>query len=244
MSEEQIHRTARRGHGSPGRPRRRHPVGAGLVALLALGVCPSGLAVAQDSVQHSFADVSRFVRIFDAPERDAWQKPAEVIKALDLEPGMRVADVGAGTGYFLERLSGAVGSTGAVFASDLEPGMIVHLRDRAESAGLDNVIPVLASVTDPRLPDGAVDVVLICDTWHHISSRVEYARRLRRDLAPGGRVVIVDFRPGDLPVGPPAGHGKISARDVSDTFTKAGYRLDASLDLLEYQYVLTFSPVR
>ncbi|MCI0403173.1 MAG: methyltransferase domain-containing protein, partial [Acidobacteria bacterium] len=160
-------------------------------------------AEAGKHADHSFADVERYRSIFESSERDAWQKPDELIRALGLQPGMMVADIGAGTGYFARRFAVNVGREGVVFASDLEPRMVVELRDRADSDGLVNLIPILSSADDPRLPDGLSDIIFICDTWHHISNRVEYARRLKSDLAPGGRVVIVDFRKGELPVGPP-----------------------------------------
>ena len=190
---------------------------------------------------HSFADVDRYRAIFESSERDAWQKPDELIRALGVQPGMMVADIGAGTGYFARRFAVAVGKEGTVFASDLEPKMVTELRDRADKDGLSQLVPILSSAGDPRLPDGFSDIIFICDTWHHISDRVEYARRLKNDLAPGGRVVIVDFYKRDLLVGPPPEH-KLAEGEVQKEFDEAGYRLLGSLDLLPYQYVLIFEP--
>lgn len=190
-------------------------------------------------MDHSFADVERYAAMFESPERAAWQKPDEVVAALEVRPGMTVADVGAGTGYFSVRFAAAVGEGGAVLAADIEPAMVGYLRDRAEEEGLGNLVPVLASAADPRIPAGAADLIFICDTWHHIGDRVNYARRLAGDLAPGGRVAILDFLPGDLPVGPPAGH-KMSAGEVKAEMDEAGFRLAAAPDLLPYQYLLVF----
>ena len=189
--------------------------------------------------KHSFADAERYARIFDSPERARWQKPDELVAALQISPGSVVADVGAGTGYFAARFARAVGPDGTVLASDIEPGMVSYLRERAEREGHANLIPVLASADNPRLPDGFVDLIFFCNTWHHISDRVSYARRLRDDLAPGGRIVVVDFLPGDLPVGPPTTE-KLRAREVMSQFDEAGLPLLDSLDLLPYQYVLVF----
>lgn len=189
--------------------------------------------------EHSFADAERYASIFDSPERARWQKPDELVAALQVTPGTAVADVGAGTGYFAARFARAVGPDGAVLASDLEPGMVAYLRERAERDGHANLIPVLASADNPRLPDGSVDLIFFCNTWHHIGDRVSYARRLKKDLAPGGRIVVVDFLPGDLPVGPPASE-KLSADEVIAEFDGAGFQLIDSLDLLPYQYVLVF----
>jgi ubiquinone/menaquinone biosynthesis C-methylase UbiE len=194
-------------------------------------------------MDHSFADVERYAAMFESPERAEWQKPEAVVEALALRPGMVVADVGAGTGYFSARFAAAVGQGGAVLAADIEPAMIDYLRDRAEREGLGNLVPVLASTDDPRIPAGLADLVFICNTWHHIGDRVEYARRLSADLAPGGRVAILDYLPGDLPVGPPAGH-KMSAAEVEAEMKQAGFRLADAPDLLPYQYLLVFEPAK
>lgn len=196
----------------------------------------------QDPTQQSFADVERFRALFESSERDAWQKPFEVIRALGVQPGATLADIGAGTGYFARRMARVVGERGTLFAADLEPNMVVELRASAERDGLGNLIPVLASADDPRLPDGTADLIFICNTWHHIADRVAYARRLKRDLAPGGQVAIVDFYKHNVPVGPPPPH-KLTAAEVQAEFEAAGYRLAKRIDeLLPYQYVLVFEP--
>jgi ubiquinone/menaquinone biosynthesis C-methylase UbiE len=192
-------------------------------------------------VEHSFADAEAWAERFESADRDEWQLPDRVVAALGLEPGMSVADIGSGTGYFARRFAEAVGPSGTVWAADVEPGMAVYVRRRADEDGQRNLVPVLASYDDPRLPDGGVDLVFICNTWHHIADRVDYARRLAGDLAPGGRVAIVDFLPGELPVGPRPEH-KLSAEEVTAELVEAGYRLVDSADFLPYQYLLVFAP--
>jgi ubiquinone/menaquinone biosynthesis C-methylase UbiE len=193
------------------------------------------------TARHSFEDVAHWVSVFDDPARDAWQKPAAVVAALQLRPGMRVADLGAGTGYFSRYLAAAVGETGTVFAVDTEVNLVAHLRARAEQEHTANVVPVLASAANPRLPASGVDVVLIVDTVHHLDDRINYLRRLRRVLKPGGRVVIVDFKKQpDIPVGPPLEH-KLARGQIVEEFTSAGYRLVGEPDILPYQYFLIFS---
>jgi len=181
------------------------------------------------------------VSLFDDPARDAWQKPANVVEALQLRAGMCVADLGAGTGYFSRYLAAAVGEAGTVFAVDTEPGLVTHLRERAEHEHTPNVVPILASADNPRLPVGAVDVVLIVDTVHHIDDRINYLRRLRRVLKPGGRVVVIDFKNQDIPVGPPPEH-KLAREQIVDELSAAGYRLVSAPDVLPYQYFLIFQP--
>lgn len=185
--------------------------------------------------------MGQWVSIFDDPARDAWQKPAEVVRALQLQPGMRVADLGAGTGYFSRYLAAAVGDRGTVFAADTEPQLVAHLRERAEQEHTPNVIPILASADNPRLPAGAVDVVLIVDTVHHLDDRINYLHRLRRILKPGGRVVVIDFKKESIPVGPPPEH-KLTREQIVEEFASAGYRLVSEPAILPYQYFLVFKP--
>ncbi|HVN83511.1 MAG TPA: class I SAM-dependent methyltransferase [Candidatus Binatia bacterium] len=191
------------------------------------------------TAHHSFANVEQWTKVFDDPTRDAWQKPTELVAALPITPGMAVADLGAGTGYFSRYLSNAVGARGTVFAVDPEPNLVAHLRERAEHEHTVNVVPVLASLDNPRLPNGGVDLVLIVDTFHHIDDRLNYFRRLQRVLKPDGRVAVVDFKKEPLPVGPPPEH-KLARDQVVDELQTAGYRLTAEPAILPYQYVLVF----
>jgi ubiquinone/menaquinone biosynthesis C-methylase UbiE len=187
----------------------------------------------------SFADVPRWAAVFDDPGRDAWQKPEKTVKALGLWPGARVADLGAGTGYFIAHLAAAVGASGSVMAVDVEPSLVAHLRDRAAADSIENVVPILASPNNPRLPPGAADMVMIVDTFHHLDSRLRYFRNLQRSLAPEGRIAIIDWRKRELPVGPPPPH-KLSREQVIREMRAAGYRLEEAPDFLPYQYFLIF----
>lgn len=191
------------------------------------------------TTHRSFEDVEYWKKVFDDPARDEWQRPAEVVAALRLLAGMRIADLGAGTGYFMPYLSRAVGEAGTVFAADTEPNLVVHLRARAEKESLANVVPVLASAGDARLPRSAVDLILIADTYHHIDDRLHYLRRLREALARGGRVAIIDWHERPLPVGPPPEH-KVARRQVIEEMIEAGYVLDDEPAVLPYQYFLVF----
>src|SRR5436309_2696741 len=179
--------------------------------------------------------------VFEGPSRDAWQKPAELVAALGLHPGMTVADLGAGTGYFSRHLSAAVGPEGTVLAVDTEPNMVARLRERAEAERTVNVVPILASADNPRLPAHATDLVLIVDTFHHIDDRLTYLRGLRRCLRPGGRVAVIDWQKHALPVGPPPEH-KLAHEQVVEEMETAGYALIGEPGLLPYQYFLVFRP--
>jgi len=210
--------------------------------LATLLVARAGFAASDDATtHHSFDDVEHWKAVFDDPARDEWQKPAELVKALAIRAGMTVADLGAGTGYLSRHLSAAVGPDGTVFAVEPEPKLLAYLRDRAEREKTANVVPVLASLDDPRLPPHAVDLVLVVDTFHHIDHRVAYFRALRRVLRDGGRVAVVDWHKRPLPVGPEPAH-KLAREQVVDEMRSAGYALVAEPDVLPYQYVLVFGP--
>ena len=192
---------------------------------------------AMDHMDHKFDDPERYAKSFDDPARDAWQMPARVIEALALKPGQKVADVGAGTGYFSVRLARAAAAP-KVFAVDLEPKMVEHLTKRAAAEGLKNITAVQASTTSPNLPE-PVDVVLIIDTYHHIGNRPAYFAALKSKLTPGGRIAIVDFRKGGGEGGPPD-HFRFTPKQITGELAQAGYVLDASHEFLPRQHYLVY----
>ena len=162
-----------------------------------------------------FSDAKAFSKAFDDPERDAWQRPAEVIEHMKIAPGSVVADLGTGTGYFVGWLSRAVGPSGKVLALDVEAEMIEFVTQRAAQQQLTNVEPRQVAADDPGLAAGSVARVLIVDTWHHIDERAQYARKLAAALAPGGEVWIVDFS-ADSDIGPPARYRVSPEQAVSE----------------------------
>jgi ubiquinone/menaquinone biosynthesis C-methylase UbiE len=211
-------------------------------ALLLLAVASVAAAGPHDATSHhDFADVGQWEKVFDDPARDAWQKPDEIVAALGIRTGYTVADIGAGTGYFSKRLAAAVGETGTVLSVDTEPNLVAHLRERAEHEKTPNVVPILASSDNPRLPARSCDVMLFVDTIHHVDDRIAYLRLLRRFLRSGGRIAVVDWEKKETPVGPPLDH-RLAREQVVDEFTQAGYRLAAAPDVTPYQYVLLFVP--
>jgi len=208
-----------------------------LVPLLCLTLCLP--AVAADEHAPS-SDVERWASVFDDPARDEWQRPVTVLEFLGIERGETVADLGAGTGYLTKLLSVQVGPEGKVYAVDIEQPMLDHLMARDDII-TERVVPILAEPDDPGLPEGGVDIVVVLNTWHHIKKRPKYLRRLQKSLSPEGRVAIIDYREGELPVGPPPGH-KLGREQVVSEFEKAKWRLVAESVALPYQYVLIFLP--
>ena len=205
---------------------------AGLLALPAAAQTPH-------THQHGFGDAQKWAKVFDDPERDAWQKPHEVIQALALKPDAIVADIGAGTGYFSMRLAHMT-PKGRVYGVDTEPGMVKHLAARAKREGLKNITAVQAKPGDPNLPE-KTDLVLVVDVYHHVEDRERYFRRLQSSLKPGGRVAVIDFRM-DSPVGPPK-EARIEPGRVKDEMERAGYALAQEHAFLPNQYFLVFQPV-
>jgi predicted methyltransferase len=188
-----------------------------------------------------YQDAEYWSKVWDHPSRDEWQEPARIVELMAIEKGMSVADIGAGTGYFNARLSAAVGPQGMVYSVDIETEMVEHMRERAAAEKTSNVKPVLGVADDPRLPVEHVDRILMVDTYHHIDHRVAYFTKLRRHLLPAGLFIDVDWKPGQLELGPPPRH-KIAPEDVIAEMTRAGFELLASHEL-EYQYVLVFRPL-
>jgi len=187
---------------------------------------------------HGPADVDRYIRVLENPERDAWQRPDEVVAALRLHPDAVVADLGCGPGYFTRRLARAV-PRGFVFAVDVEPAQLDRLNERLREEGIRNVVPVLATVDDPRLPPGVLDLLFVCDTYHHFEDRETYLPKLRRALKPEGRLVVVDFHKRPLPVGPPPEH-KLAREVELEEVEAAGFVLLEEPTFLEYHYFLVF----
>lgn len=187
---------------------------------------------------HRFDDADKWAAQFDSADRAVWQKPDEVVASLGLTPAMRVADLGAGTGYFTVRLARAV-PQGRVIAQDVEPDMVRYLGERAQKEGLANVEPVLGTASDPKLPAG-LDAAIMVDVYHHVDDPVGFFGRVRGALRAGGLLAIVDFKkdaPDDAP-GPPAAMRVEDARVVA-TLVEAGFvheRTDRAL--LPYQYVV------
>jgi ubiquinone/menaquinone biosynthesis C-methylase UbiE len=188
---------------------------------------------------HPPESASAYIQALEDPGRDAWQKPQEVMEKLALKPGERVADLGAGSGYFTVRFARAVGPAGKVFAVDIDGEMLAYVERRAREEQLANIQTILAEPHDPKLPAASADLIFICDTLHHISKRADYYPLLARALKPGGRLVDIDFEKRDLPLGPPLAM-KIAKPQVVKEVEPAGFRLIQEFDFLKYQYFLVF----
>jgi ubiquinone/menaquinone biosynthesis C-methylase UbiE len=193
-----------------------------------------------EHVHRLHGDPAAYIKALEDPARDAYQKPHEVIEALALKPGEIVADIGSGSGYFTLRMAHHIGATGHVYGVDVSADMIRHLNERIRDGGVLNASTILARPDDPLLPQ-KVDRFVIVDVWHHVDDQAKYLALMKKQLKPGGQIVMIDFHKRDLPVGPPAAM-KIAREDLIAQMEKAGFSVAREHTFLPYQYFVVFVP--
>ena len=186
-------------------------------------------------------DLDGYIARLTGPDREAWQRPDEVVAALGLEVGQSVADIGAGPGYFTLRLARAVGARGRVYAVEVVADMVGVLRQRVDEAGLGNVTPVLARDADSLLPPASCDRILVVDTFHHFPDGVAYLRQLAGALRRGGVLANVDFHRRETPVGPPL-EQRVAREDFLVAAERAGLAVVDEKTFLPYQYFVLMRP--
>ncbi|SIO64921.1 Methyltransferase domain-containing protein [Singulisphaera sp. GP187] len=185
---------------------------------------------------HGFDDPTKFENQWNAPERDRWQHPEEIIAALALSPGATVADIGAGTGYMVAHLSKAVGDRGTVIAIDAAPAMITYLTNRSADLGPAKIVPQQVSGESPELPDDRVDGAITVNTWHHINERETYAKKVYSGLKRGGKFVVVDSEV-DAESGPPKAM-RLEAGRVMQDLEAGGFRVVIAHESMPQHYMI------
>jgi SAM-dependent methyltransferase len=223
---------------------RRAPVAIGLITVLAV----AATLAAQDRHPVSGRVIAPVMGVggagwLERPEREAEEEPSRAIDALDLRPGMTVADVGAGSGYYTVRLAQKVGPEGRVYATDIQPGMLSLLQRRATRDQLTNIVPVLGAVDDPKLPPGSLDLALMVDVYHELSAPQAFVRRLREALKGDGRLVLIEFRKEDPRV-PIREEHKMSVDQVRQELSADGYTIDKVIDVLPWQHIIVLRAAR
>ncbi|MDA1185738.1 MAG: class I SAM-dependent methyltransferase [Acidobacteria bacterium] len=197
----------------------------------------AGLQVS-GAAQHGRLFPPQDLGLLEGPDRDAWQKPDQIMDALGIADGSTVADIGAGAGWFTIRLARRVGPNGIVYAQDVQRQMLEAIRRRVAREGLENVETRLGMGSMPNLPEGSVDAMLVVDVYPEVEDRVTFLRNLAAALRPGGRVGIVNYKPGRGGPGPAPGEGvRVASTDVEADALAAGLRV-LSRQLLPYQYLL------
>ncbi len=175
----------------------------------------------------------------ERPERESEEAPDKALDELRIRPGMTVADVGAGTGYMAMRMARRVGSTGKVYANDLQADMLSRLRTNAQQEKISNVETVLGTETDPKLPAGQIDLILLVDVYHEFSQPQAMLDRMRESLKPDGRLVLLEYRKEDpkVPIRP---EHKMSVAEVKTEVEAEGYKLDQVIEKLPRQHIIIF----
>lgn len=173
-------------------------------------------------------------------DRDEEQRPDEVIRTMGLRNGDVVADIGAGTGYFTRRMAKAVAPSGRVYAVEIQPEMIALLKGNLEKAGIENVVPVLGTADDPRLPAGALDWILLVDVYHELQQPKAVLARMREALKPTGRVALIEYRLEGLTALHIREEHRMSPKQVLAEWEPAGYRLVKRHEFLPTQHFFVF----
>lgn len=173
----------------------------------------------------------------ERPEREAEEAPSKALAALELKPGMVVADIGAGSGYYASRMAKLVGPTGHVFATDIQPGMLEILNRRIKSEGLTNVTAVLGAMDDPKLAPASIDLAIMVDVYHELQDPQAFLQKLRPVFKPGGRFVLLEYRREDPRV-PILEVHKMSVAEVKMELEAEGFVIDKVIDVLPWQHII------
>ena len=186
-----------------------------------------------------------YVAMLEGEGRAGWQTPEVLVGALGITPGMRVADVGTGSGYFLPLLNAAVGEDGVVVAEDIDPEMVEHVRGRVAAEQLSRVEPRLGDPDDPALEASSYHRVVLIDTFHHLRDPESLFRHVAAALAADGRFIVIDFPPGDqIPVGVSGHRHRVAKRAVYDAAAATGLIVCGDRDVLRYQFFVELCRVQ
>jgi precorrin-6B methylase 2 len=188
----------------------------------------------------SISTVSENVEFFDRPERDAEERSDALVAALEIREGSKVADIGAGTGYFTWRLAQRAGPKGRVFAVDIQRSMLDRAAETVKRHGLVNVDYVLGKESDPKLPERSLDMVFIAYSYHEFSQPETIMEAVRRSLKPGGRLVIVEYAKENA-LAPASPLHKMSFDEIRSEIEPMGFDLERILDFLPTQHGLIFT---
>jgi len=173
------------------------------------------------------------------PERETEEQPDRALDLIGIAKDSTVADVGAGNGYITWRLAQRVGSKGKVYAVDIQREMLDMLRKNMRDRKIVNVEPVLGAFDDPKLPAGAIDLIVLVDVYHEFSEPQKMLRKMRDSLKPDGRLVLLEYR-GEDPAVPIRPEHKMTVQQVKAELEPEGLRLDKLMDDLPRQHILIF----
>ncbi|HYQ84941.1 MAG TPA: class I SAM-dependent methyltransferase, partial [Rubrobacter sp.] len=180
----------------------------------------------------------------ERPGREQEEKPEVVIQAMNLKEGDVVAEIGTGSGFFARRLARAVGPTGRVYGNDIQPEMLEKLKELAAQEGIANIVPVLGTETDPNLPKGEIDWIIMVDVYHEFQQPEPMLAKIREALKPNGRVALIEYRA----EGESASHisppHRMSVEQVLAEWEPAGFTLMETVETLPSQHLFLFTTRR
>lgn len=176
----------------------------------------------------------------ERPEREQEEHTAQMIKLLNLKPGEKVADIGAGTGYITRRLAEGVGKSGAVYAVEIQQEMLDLLQKNMRERGHTNIISTLGIITDPKLPANTLDLIIMVDVYHEFSHPYEMMENMVKSLKPGGRIVFVEFKAEDQTVPIKRTHKMSEAQVKKEALVFKDLEWAKTDSKLPWQHVITF----
>jgi SAM-dependent methyltransferase len=207
-----------------------------MVSIVEAGLQARNQARAEQHTGHLFPPEK--LGLLESPDRDAWQKPDQIMDALGIAEGSRVADIGAGAGWFTIRLARRIGPNGLVYAEDVQPQMLEATRRRVGREGLKNVETIRGTATDPNLPVGTLDAILAVDVYQEVDDRITFLRNLAAALKPNGRIGVVNYKPGQGGPGPAPNEGvRVDSSAVEADARAAGLRV-LRRENLPFQYLI------
>jgi ubiquinone/menaquinone biosynthesis C-methylase UbiE len=178
----------------------------------------------------------------DRPEREAEEAPSLLLKALRLKPGMTVADIGAGSGYLTFPMARLVGPKGKVFAVDIQPEMLEIIQQKMPEQKVKNIVPILGTITDPKLPPNSTDLALMVDVYHEFDHPYEMTEAMVKGLKKGGRLVFVEYRKEDPRVPIKEVH-KLSVAQVRKEMAIFPLKWRETSSVLPRQHIIIFEKV-
>ena len=215
-----------------------------LVLAVLLAVCGLQTSFAQTEHPITGRRIAPVMGVAGAPwldrsEREMEEAPEKALDAIGLKPGMTVADIGAGTGYFTLRMAQRVGAGGKVYANDIQSEMLEKLRANAQREKLTNIETVLGAEADPKLPPEKMDVVLLVDVYHEFSQPQQMLQHIRASMKADGRLILLEYRKED-PAVPIRPEHKMSVPEVKAEVEAEGFKLDKVIETLPRQHIIVF----
>ncbi|OHB91274.1 MAG: hypothetical protein A2Z58_01265 [Planctomycetes bacterium RIFCSPHIGHO2_12_42_15] len=181
------------------------------------------------------------IPLLEDPGRDTWQKPEEILNALDIKKGHIIADIGAGSGYLTVKLSERIDATVTIYAVDIQQEMLDYISKRLVEKGIKNVSFVFGTMDDPKLPPNSLDIAILLSTYHEIAQPIDFMKKIKLALKPQGILAILEFSD-ESPIGPPI-QVRLPEDLVINELKQAGFTLSQRHTfILPYQYFLIFSP--